>query len=683
MGVEIVSSGLKINGELVPFISGAFQYWRSKRQYWEKIFDLILELGFEFVETYIPWSVHEIEEEKFDFESQEKNLARFLELAGKKGFKVLVRPGPHINAELTYFGYPRRLLERKECLSRSADGDLVWLPVPPKMFPVPSYASEAFYEEVRRWYQAVGGVLKPYLYPEGSVVMVQVDNEFCNFFRSSPYDHDYHPDAIRLWHSFLREKYKDVSRLNFAYGKKFSSFDQIEPARSFSAQSQKELVYFLDWVEFREFYMQNALRRLKGLLEEAGIKDIVFMSNYPLADDYPPNNFTELERFLDFQGLDMYPQRRQWQGIKRLARTACGLSRFACSPEFSSGAFIFNPPISLSDQRFTTPYLLMHGIKGVNFYMLVERERWYGSPITHDARVRREYFEFFKKLVSFLKSSRIFELKKYASCLVLTNRDYDRLECATTLLDPLPLLSPQLTPPEFHCSEERFGFEQAIQLYARNFFEAIYRALDRAGAGLNLGNTTQELESLRRYKLVALCTFEFLNAQVQRRLRDYVKQGGFLVLGPKLPELDEQMEPCEILKQGLEIVDEVKGELRAKVFQLGKGRLVLIPHNFDQRQRKHPPEPLVKLMRRLLELAGAEPRYKMLTPGAEVELHEGNGREVIFVANPRSQAIQAKIKLASPGRFKDLESGKVLSGADELEIELLGWQVRVLERENA
>jgi len=51
-------------------------------------------------------------------------------------------------------------------------------------------------------------------------------------------------------------------------------------------------------VEFREYYLVQALARLKKMLEETGIKGVLFVSNYPGAGDFPPNNYTEREKIL-------------------------------------------------------------------------------------------------------------------------------------------------------------------------------------------------------------------------------------------------------------------------------------------------------------------------------------------------------------------------------------------------
>jgi beta-galactosidase len=63
----------------------------------------------------------------------------------------------------------------------------VMLPMLPFAFPVPSYASEAFHDEAARYFQALGPVLAPLLYPAGPIVMVQIDNEGALYFRDGAF----------------------------------------------------------------------------------------------------------------------------------------------------------------------------------------------------------------------------------------------------------------------------------------------------------------------------------------------------------------------------------------------------------------------------------------------------------------------------------------------------------------
>ena len=157
---------------------------------------------------------------EYDFGERDPRLdvARFLRMAHDVGLRCLLRPGPHINAELTFFGLPERIVWDPECQARTPGGHPVMLPMVPVAFPVPSYASDAFLEETARWYRVVGQRLASLCWPDGPIVLVQVDNEGALYFRDGQYDQDYHPDAIVRYRAFLRAKYGSLDALAAAYG---------------------------------------------------------------------------------------------------------------------------------------------------------------------------------------------------------------------------------------------------------------------------------------------------------------------------------------------------------------------------------------------------------------------------------------------------------------------------------
>ena len=82
-----------------------------------------------------------------------------MRLCEERDLWLLVRPGPLINAELTDFGFPEWVLLDPRVQARtSVDSlhlDAAWGLHPPHQFPVPSYASERFYEYVGGWFDAV------------------------------------------------------------------------------------------------------------------------------------------------------------------------------------------------------------------------------------------------------------------------------------------------------------------------------------------------------------------------------------------------------------------------------------------------------------------------------------------------------------------------------------------------
>ncbi len=196
VGVTLSGQGLVIDGQHVPVYSGSVHYWRLERALWPKILDRVIELGFGMVETYIPWSVHETEPGAYDWGQidDRKDVEAFMRLCEEKGLWLIVRPGPLINAELTDFGFPAWVLDDPAVQSRTASGsvhyDAAWGLHPPRPFPVPSYASEAFYDAVGGWFDAVVPIIASHLAPSGCIVAVQSDNETCYLFHDQPYATD-------------------------------------------------------------------------------------------------------------------------------------------------------------------------------------------------------------------------------------------------------------------------------------------------------------------------------------------------------------------------------------------------------------------------------------------------------------------------------------------------------------
>src|SRR5690606_7157428 len=102
-------------------LSGSVHYWRLKPELWGEILLKSRQLGVHFVCSYVPWVVHETKRGHFDFTGS-RDLARFCRLAAEAGLHVLLRPGPHINAELTGFGFPDYVLNDPEIMARGPQG---------------------------------------------------------------------------------------------------------------------------------------------------------------------------------------------------------------------------------------------------------------------------------------------------------------------------------------------------------------------------------------------------------------------------------------------------------------------------------------------------------------------------------------------------------------------------------
>lgn len=75
---EIKEKSFYLNGEKFHIYSGSMHYFRIPHEYWE---DRLLKLkaaGFNTVETYVAWNMHEPREGEFCFEGQ-SDVVRFIE----------------------------------------------------------------------------------------------------------------------------------------------------------------------------------------------------------------------------------------------------------------------------------------------------------------------------------------------------------------------------------------------------------------------------------------------------------------------------------------------------------------------------------------------------------------------------------------------------------------------------
>ena len=373
-----------------------------------------------------------------------------------------------------------------------------------------------------------------------------------------------------------------------------------------------------------------------------------------------------LEEVLDYVGFDIYSRKELYEHIKTVASYVVGSSRFPYIPEFIAGVWPwYLNPGDANDETFVTRAALMHGIKGFSRYMLVERDRWLASPIRRDGRVRPENAKVFSTTNEVLNRYDFKLLKRQADVLLLANRDYDRLEAASELLSfPGDFLESQLSLSEYPnfmtVSDEAFGFEEPIQIVKNDWFAAFYGSLSRGGQTFLLSDTALPAERLQLYKAVLLSSFEFLGAAVQAKLLDYVKKGGTVVLGPKLPTLNERFAADSTL------LDAVKGAKATEIagvgqkvatsYAIGTGALVVIHRLTD----------VETALAAALDKAGVVPVSKN-HPKLDVTIHRDPamaGKAIVFVANPTADPIGAEIGIGSAvAKVTEVWSGKSVAAA--------------------
>ncbi len=406
MSVALTDHGLRIGDKHVPVYSGSVHYWRLERDKWPVILDRVKELGFGMIETYIPWSTHEIEPGVWDWGQIDprKDIDAFMELCEEKGLWLQVRPGPLINAEMTYFGYPEWVVRDPEVAARtntdSIHIDAAWGLHPPHQYPAPSYASERFYSYMEGWFDAICPILARHLAPEGCIVSVQSDNETCYFFHDQAYATDYAPDSIGLYQTFLHDHYQVIDSLNEEYGTDYTAFAQVEPPRDCTATGAADLPWHLDWVSYKEYQIVWAVSRIARMYRDRGVNTVPIFHDIAFQEATPLDiALMEDDPEIDWVGMNMYCNKEQFRTVAKRIRFLNGSSRLSYVPEFGCGLWAHHPKTFTPDEHeFVTLSAFMHGLKAINYYMLVERERWQGSPITRHGEFRPEVMPFYRDL---------------------------------------------------------------------------------------------------------------------------------------------------------------------------------------------------------------------------------------------------------------------------------------------
>lgn len=165
--LELKKDGIFINGEKTLLISGAFHYFRTLPEMWEDRLKKIAACGFNTVETYVPWNLHEKQEGKFHFKGI-LDLEKFVQLAEEVGLYVILRPTPYICSEWENGGLPPWLFKYEGIHLRTMD-------------PV-------YIEKINRYYDTILPKMEKYQITKGGpIIAMQIENEYGSYGNDKNY----------------------------------------------------------------------------------------------------------------------------------------------------------------------------------------------------------------------------------------------------------------------------------------------------------------------------------------------------------------------------------------------------------------------------------------------------------------------------------------------------------------
>ncbi len=500
--VAIKKNEIWVGKKKIPLLSGEVHYWRLNPSYWKEILSRIREMGLKVVSTYIPWDYHEYKRGKFDFTGQTeqtRNLKAFLDLTRKEKFWLIIRPGPYIYSE-----WPN-------------DG-------------VPAYAYQyhrlhpKFLAFARQYLERVVKVLTPYFAtrPGGHIVLLQADNEIDPWpdVFGPQYGLNYQPG---LFQEFLKGLYRgQMDDLNDAWGTEYRSFEEAGPfiatmlkdEAGLPLKGDRELKRNMDYFKFKYFYSLEVAKWNIKAYRDLGVKVPIYLNLYPF---FYAHDWVQMQSVADMVGVDLYPsselaedefeQRKFMDKIRYLK----SVSKVPYIAEFAAGVWharhYETGVLTPNHYRLITLSALLAGIVGWNWYMLVNRDNWYMSPINEWGRVREELYQVFKQLVSVFNKIDPPSLTKICEVGVT----FHPLQyAARTMTHNSPIL---------------------VSLYHSDVDYELY--------DLRSGVCPK--------KFLFYSGNQWLEESSQRNLRRYVEQGGTLIAFRDYPRKDDRFRPCSLI----------------------------------------------------------------------------------------------------------------------------------------
>jgi len=155
--IDFDNRGFMVNGKRLFIVSGDMHYSRVPRELWRDRLLRIKRAGYNTVQTYPFWELHEPREGQFDF-SDNRDLEAFLKLIKELDMYAIVRVGPYVNADADSGGLP------------------MWLRFKPGL--LPNTDNIPFYKAVEPYWQKLLPIVeRNQITHGGPVIMIQLENE--------------------------------------------------------------------------------------------------------------------------------------------------------------------------------------------------------------------------------------------------------------------------------------------------------------------------------------------------------------------------------------------------------------------------------------------------------------------------------------------------------------------------
>ncbi|MCP4685088.1 MAG: hypothetical protein GY867_06510 [bacterium] len=536
----VIGNKFSIGKETYHPYSAELHYFRIDKRYWSICFERIKRAGFRIISTAVPWNVHQDDSKHVDFtgfDDPRRDLIVFLELAREFGFKVILRPGPWVAGQLPNGGLPRSLFNDIKVFARDANGEEITLPDSHGVTGgyLPSYLHKNFQFHLRNYFKSFIETTKNYIHPRGPVFMVELDYETSFGRMLEPDSADYNPEVTAAYYPvFLQSRYEEVKKLNATYREKNESFETVEPPRKFTELTLKQYPKIMDWFRYREYVLNEYLTMLEDIFKYYTVEPLFYRSLYFRPGDLLPAFDLVPEDRSPFLGSNIFPEGSYFDLCNK-ARFLKAEYGFAFASSFASGSAAADPrheeeiaPIGDNIRRFYFAAGLASGFKGMNHYMFVDRDHWYGAPLRQDGTVTPG-----------------FEVIKDFN-LGLSELDFDEMDAE----------------PDIAVLGNRIHYWMR-ETKGAGEFEYVHRLFDETAVGicrdlmrlrLNYGiRENRDYASMRKYKILIVPSTEVMAEADQEALIELAKAGVTIIMCGVMPRYDETFRDCQILAKHFRI----------------------------------------------------------------------------------------------------------------------------------
>ena len=521
--------------EFLPF-SAEIHYFRVPKRYWSICFDRIKKAGFRIISSFVPWNLHEERLGEFDFQGMDnpfKDLIVFLELAREFGFKIILKPGPWIKSEWPGGGLPQYIFLDESLIARDGSGGLLLAKndAGVRASYQPSYLHPKYLSHIRRFMTGLVEAIQNYIFPKGPVFLIQLDNEIDFGGNYKLFEADYNSYVIsKLYPSFLESKYESAKNLPACYGK-VRSFSAITPPVELILKKTGHLILYFDWLEFKGKMLEEYISALKDRCESLGV-GCMFSVTMPLSQDFSiPVPWEKIRGDRTILGTTInYSD--DFNQVSRRLRLTKNLTGYSWSPQLAIGepqnAQEARRPIDYRKQRFLVIASLAAGLKGLNYYMFVGRDRWIGSALGEDGTVNQNY-------------DMIRRINLAANVISLSSTK------------SISTVAIGLYKPYQWYSEVTDGGEFA---YVNDLISQTFRQLPADLSGLNFDYEIYDLDVEDNFdgiKLMFVPTAEYMSEKIQDKLANLVSKGMIVVFVGLIPRFNMLFKPTRLLSKSLGI----------------------------------------------------------------------------------------------------------------------------------